>query len=337
MPAPECKDWHDWLSKPDLHRRFDYWAWKPQDRPRSEQRLGERMYTTACLLWTALHDHYVGTQLNERYPNWSAVAHYYSMVHALRLLWFVLYGSFPTGHSAMAKALTGASSARADWGPDTIPARDEARISLAALQGAIGDGLGKPRLGGRLAGIGGAFAAAIKLREDSNYESLILAHQYFHQSKSPGFINVREEFARATTHMASANKVVLQFADCLLPAAFADDREWFCPRTEFQPGELMALVLSYLDVKIQTCHAGWGTSGNAVEEWVSNLPYLRARIAGGLALGNAARLTDYCRFANFEMKREILEDFRDKITSLERAVSSARASCEDEEAATSGS
>src|SRR5262249_17130442 len=153
--------------------------------------LGERLYVIACLLWTALHDRQVAKQRQTDTPNWSAIAAYYSMVHALRLVWFVLYGSYPTGHRPMADALSGRSGERANWGPEEGVPEGTARVTFPALQSAIVEGFGCPALADRLKAVGSVFGAAIDLREDSNYESLILAHQYFHRSASPDFINVQ--------------------------------------------------------------------------------------------------------------------------------------------------
>jgi hypothetical protein len=82
LPDP----WTDWATKPELHGPFNYWRWKEEKVEESEQRLGERLYVTACLLWTALYDRHIAQEFQADTPNWSAVAAYYSMVHALRLV-----------------------------------------------------------------------------------------------------------------------------------------------------------------------------------------------------------------------------------------------------------
>jgi hypothetical protein len=192
-PPTLCMNWREWAEKPNLHPPFNYWRWDERNHDTSIQRLGERIYVGACLLWTSLHDRHIGNRLASSYPNWATVCYYYSIVHALRLLWFFLYGSYPTSHSAMAKVLSTEQGTRANWGRDTGVPPGKAVICSSALKGAIAEGLGQPTLAARLPEVGTVFASAIRLREDSNYESLILAHQYIHRSMSrgtPGWIDV---------------------------------------------------------------------------------------------------------------------------------------------------
>ena len=214
MPQrPECNNWNEWEAEPDLHPPFHYWRWDSTQPQRSEQRLGQRIYISACLLWTALHDRLVGRRLADRYPNWSVICSYYSMVHSLRLVWFVLYGGFPTSHVPLGEAMAGQRSTAADWKPSGF-GQGRARLSTVALTGAIRDGLGNADLANRVAMVGRVFCAAATLRNDSNYESLILAHQYRHGTpgnEPDGFVSVEREFRRVYEVMRRAQDVVLEF------------------------------------------------------------------------------------------------------------------------------
>ena len=119
-PEP-CRDWHEWADIPDQHPDFSYWRWDDEDSQASEQRLGERLYIMACLLWSSLHDYCLARRFTDSYPNWSAICSYYSMVHALRLFWLLAYGSYPTGHKQMADRLTSSiNGTRANWQRDTL-------------------------------------------------------------------------------------------------------------------------------------------------------------------------------------------------------------------------
>ena len=132
-----CVNWHDWERCADCHDPFHYWRWNDQVQHISKQRLGERVYTCACLLWTALHDRRLGQRLLSQNPNWSAVCNYYSMVHSLRLFWFVLYGSYPTGHSQLAQGLR-SGGARANWSIERLRPGGK-RLSAPAFQSVLQD------------------------------------------------------------------------------------------------------------------------------------------------------------------------------------------------------
>lgn len=319
---PDCEDWNDWRTQPELHRPFHYWQWDGENPDGSEQRLGERLYTTSCLLWAALHDRHIGERLQARNPNWSAVASYYSMVHALRLLWFLLYGSYPTGHTAMAHALAGRRGVKANWGREEGVPEGDTAIARSALQGAIREGLGEAGLADRLPSIGGIFGAAIRLREDSNYESLILAHQYFHGSASQGFVNVQEEFTRATEAMLSANLTVLRFTADALLAAFHPERQWFCPSGVFRAADLLQLLVGYVGAKVESCYEGWEEPPATRSNWAERLGPLAGHLGAASfhAAGEAGKLMRFARFSAFDMKRGIMREFRGKIDGLVDAL-----------------
>jgi hypothetical protein len=320
--APDCEDWNDWRTQPDSHLPFQYWQWDGNNPAGSEQLLGERLYTTSCLLWTALHDRHIGEQLKARNPNWSAVASYYSMVHALRLLWFILYGSYPTGHSAMSHALAGRRGVKPNWGREEGVPPGESAITRSALQGAIRDGLGEADLAERLPSIGGIFGAAIRLREDSNYESLILAHQYSHGSASQDFVNVQEEFTRATDSMLSANHTVLRFTVDVLLAAFKPDRQWFCPTVAYPASDLLQLVVAYVGAKIRSCYDEWDEPEVSRSNWAGSFGPMAGLLdtASFHASGEAGKLLRFARFSTFEMKRGVMREFRVKINDLVNAL-----------------
>lgn len=327
MPQrPECNNWSEWEAEPDLHPPFHYWRWNSTQPQRSEQRLGQRIYISACLLWTALHDRLVGKGLVDRYPNWSAICSYYSMVHALRLVWFVLYGSFPTRHTPLGEAMAGTRCIDADWSHGDLE-RGGARLSADALKGAIRDGLGDADLADRVATIGRVFCDAVKLREDANYESLILAHQYRHGMpgyEPDGFVSVEREFGRVYEVLSRAQSVVLDFTSGVVRAAFADEREWFCPREDYAGQQLFALLQWHVQIKIEHAYERWQPQGGSAEWWTA-LPGIEPPPSGETPawpppLPELARSTD---FEVFSMKRGIMTDFQDKIARLEVALRGA--------------
>lgn len=197
-----CVDWHDWERCRQCHSPFHYWRWFDLDPETSKQRLGERVYICACLFWTALHDRRLGQRLLNQNPNWSAVCNYYSMVHSLRLFWLALYGSYPKGHSDLAKGLQcGRPGARADWTIELLEPGKK-RLSGPAFQALLQDQFNAAVLATQVPLIGAMFDAARNLRNDSNYESLILAHQYSHDWVE---VNIPVEMTRTARVMSNAS------------------------------------------------------------------------------------------------------------------------------------
>jgi hypothetical protein len=219
----------------------------------------------------------------------------------------------------MAQALKGDRATKADWGrrEGGVPPGGCA-ITRSALQGAIRDGLGDAALAERLPAIGSVFGAAIKLREDSNYESLILAHQYSHGSASQDFVNVQEEFARATELMSAANLLVLQYTVDVLLAAFRPDSEWFCPSISYHASDLLQLVAAYVGDKVRSYYDQWGDPPSSRTNWGEHLGPLSGLVEAASfdAAGDAVTLTRHAQFSTFDMKRGIMRVFRQKIDGL---------------------
>jgi hypothetical protein len=167
------------------------------------------------------------------------------MVHSIRLVWFALYGSYPTGHSEMGRVLTGGDVVP-DWAHGGLK-KGNARISACALKGAIAEGLNREDLPDRLCCIGSVFFKAGKLRNDSNYESLLLAHQYCHRISrdwdGTGVDVARSEFQKAGECIHTAMTRVHQFVVELLLASFDDANDWYCPRDKWDGTSLLATVL----------------------------------------------------------------------------------------------
>ncbi len=327
---PKCTSWRDWEQSPSLHGPFQYWRWRGDDPITSKQRLGERIYIIACLLWSSLHDTRFANELKGRYPNWSAISSYYGMVHALRLIWFVLYGSYPQMHRPIREALCPNGAAPVDWQREVLDGR-KVKIASEALCGAMESGLHRSDLAERLGEVGVIVEKAAKLRNDSNYESLLLAHQYHHcrggfaDPSTTDFVNVREEFARATDSMSSANRSVLTLTADVLVAAFDNKAAWFCPRGEFSGDDLFELLLWYVLAKIESCHRQLETcDGDLIADWCQGLPELEKGLRSLPArTGAYAELGPHIRFELFELKRGIMEGFREKVRNLRQSVDGA--------------
>jgi hypothetical protein len=224
----------------------------------------------------------------------------------------------------MAKVLSGRSGERANWAWERGIPEGKTKVTLSALQSAIREGFGRSDLADRLKAVGNVFGTAIKLREDSNYESLILAHQYFHSSETLGFINVQELFVKATAAMLNANQIVLQFVSDLLLASFKDDPPWYCPHAAFAASNLLELTLGYVRRKFVTWNAQQESKSLFEADWAAGLDGLEGRLAKLSQKEDPAvrSLLRYARFGEFEMKRGIMSEFRDKVDRLECVVRS---------------
>ena len=68
--------------------------------------------------------------------------------------------------------------------------------------------------------MGEMFDFARTLRNDSNYESLILAHQYFHGNYE---VNIPDEMMRTARTMSKASLLVLRYMTQIIECVFQDD------------------------------------------------------------------------------------------------------------------
>lgn len=317
---PRCHDWNQWKTDPAGHAPFHYWRWDELEPTRSTARLGQRMYTTACLLWASMHDAGGGKRLAQEHPNWSAISHYYSMVHSLRLAWFVLYGGYPTGHANLVKPFTGTESAVANWAHGDLRA-GTANIYRDALHGAIRAGLGNAALADELPTVGKIFEVSRKLREDANYESLLLAHQYYHRAARPtmsGDVDVKREFTDARGALEEAAIRVHTFTGKLLLTVFDDEKQWFCPRARYSASSLRRFVSDDVDTLIET--ASRESAPLAPFDWWEG-PFRDVKCRPGQSTQSAeVTLGEHRQLDAFHVKRTVMQKFGDKVASLRREL-----------------
>lgn len=320
QPKHPCKDWRDWDREDtkQYHAPHHYWRWDASNEALSTARLGQRMYTTACLLWATMHDAGLGARLASEHPNWSAICSYYSMVHALRMTWFVLYGGYPTGHHEMVRPFLGNQPARPDWEHGDLQSA-RANIYNSALAGAIREGLRAPELAEELPIVGGLLDCARKLRDDANYESLLLAHQYLHWSPrptNPSDVDVTEQFSLARDALAEAASRAQGFACRILLAAFRDELAWFAPRDVFVPHGLLGFTAHEVDELIELATPR-SRPLRRFEWWEGPFREIGARATlDGETEDAVRRLSEHRRFDLFGVKKSVMEQFRDKVSAL---------------------
>jgi hypothetical protein len=197
-------------------RSISYWC---------DQHEPERFYISFCLFFSAIQDWALGQrELRCQNLNWSATCSYYSLVHAGRVITFLALGDFPKSHFNLRALFSATHEARSDFvrpGADGYPfnwlrgfrggaagrgraqSADPPRWPLVELRRMIVQYLlrvGVSSADERLRRFGYLFSTAAPLRSDSNYEALLIAHEYRHVSMSSAF----EDLARCMNSAAES-------------------------------------------------------------------------------------------------------------------------------------
>lgn len=162
-----------------------YWA-------ENDERRAQRFYVLLCLALTSIHDRFIAGEERQRGNlNWAATMAYYSIVHAARCLCFQGLGNFHTDHGAVASFLRDRACAPFDWLHTFVTGerlrRDGERISDAfqTLSTHLTNLLGARSIDADLRTVGELLDAARPLRNDANYEALLIAHEQHHAIVEP--------------------------------------------------------------------------------------------------------------------------------------------------------
>jgi len=177
----------------------------------SQDRILQRFYVAFCLLVSAIQDAMLGLREMELETlNWSATCSYYSLVHQGRFLAFLGIGDFPKSHERLGRLyrgdsapVTGRDGMPFDWlsrfarvgGTEALARRswdqylDIVRRYLVALD--IDD------VPTRLTSFSQTLSVAKELRNDSNYEGLLIAHEYDHPIVTPAFRSLANAMGEA--------------------------------------------------------------------------------------------------------------------------------------------
>ena len=169
----------------------------------NERNRDQKFYTAFCILVSACSDYATGATLQrDNKLNWACTALYYSLVHAARLISFVETGDFPTSHSELSKLFSGGEFVRKPrdtWVKRTLqPFAREQGFQVEAADHfnliSVPDGIRKY--------MGDKLEIARKLRNDANYEGLLISHEYNH-------VKVAESFNRLAFASQLASRMFL--------------------------------------------------------------------------------------------------------------------------------
>jgi hypothetical protein len=237
--------------------------------------------------------------------NWAATSLYYSIVHSARLVIFLVYGDFPTSHAKLPKCFDGTALVTTNWlsrflGEAGLPSdkrtgaevnseqmvlfwtRMEMADSVRALQK-----------------IATALRCSKELRNENNYESLLIAHEYRHT----GLTGL---FARLATAMRTlANKTASIGAHC-----FAT---YMTTRTA---GE-QTFIVRYCRKRILEPIREWHSEAaqREVQTILGDMLRLNTTDEAGADQIDVVTSRTY-----FNEKDGLLSDFQSKIIALERSV-----------------
>jgi hypothetical protein len=166
--------------------------WEASDEGRSQ-----KLYAGFCEFASSVVDYCEGRRLLDQGRNssgrlnWSATASYYSLVHSGRFLLFMAVGDFPTIHSRLARCFDQENRAPepTDW-LTKFPALDYRFGPMATRYSTDVDfqrvhDFWAPFLAGNeatnfLVWFGTVLDRVIDLRNENNYEAILIAHEYRH-------------------------------------------------------------------------------------------------------------------------------------------------------------
>lgn len=184
----------------------------------------QRFYVAFCLLMSSIQDSLLGLkEQGSANLNWSATCSYYALVHAGRLLTFIALGDYPKSHAELRRVvgITGQHPRRRprardgfpfDWlrgfsveaspgspqnEPSAAPPSAGGSIDLREALVQYWTDTGVERAAERLNRFGAVLEAAGELRNDSNYEALLIAHEYEHVTMTSAFECLARDMAAA--------------------------------------------------------------------------------------------------------------------------------------------
>jgi len=205
-------------TEPALQASRHFWA-------QSDATRAQRFYVSFCLLVAAVQDTFLGRYEHQRSNlNWSATCSYYGLVHAGRLFTFLALGDYPTQHNGLRLLLSNGTPVGKriernkmfvfDWlgkftkstaqtDPHNRPLGHPAMNYRQCLDAMVDyySTIGVSEARERLLRFGKVLELAALLRNDSNYEALLIAHEYRHVTMTDGFDELAEALCGAGREM----------------------------------------------------------------------------------------------------------------------------------------
>jgi hypothetical protein len=264
--------------------------------------------------------------------NWSSTCSYYALVHAGRLLTFMSLGDFPTSHVGLrwligiterpprrlprardgfpfdwlrgfiVEASPGIRQNEANLAPPSPWGYQEFREAMVQYLTYTG----VDRAAERLHRFGAVLAAAAELRNDSNYEALLIAHEYEH-------VTMTSAFERLARDMVAAADSTLPFVEEAFTCFLRSD-----PDLESDRDGYMAFTREYLVRRLV----------QAVDRKLVRFDGLKKKLRQAVArIELPATDVDYHHLEHrvsrefFGAKARLMGEFQGRIEKLRRATS----------------
>jgi len=193
----------------------------------TQTRKAQRLYVSFCELAAAALDYAEGLSLLRRDArrqgaarlNWAGTAFYYSLVRSARFLIFTAVGDFPIKHNQLADAFSKSRSGTVstDWLRSFAPSptvRYATKVNLEEVVDYWARGASREEMEALFEWFADALSKAKALRNENNYEALLIAHKYQHSYLNDSFkqlANAMEEVAKAAlTAVIGSYRRVLQ-------------------------------------------------------------------------------------------------------------------------------
>jgi hypothetical protein len=169
----------------------------------------QRLYVSFCELASGALDYAEGLSLLRRDErrqgaarlNWAGTAFYYSLVHSARFLVFTAIGDFPTRHDKLAQVFGPADQGevQTNWLQSFASGQRGCSATLSQLSAfwaAGADDQRAVRIREHLGWFSEALMRARSLRNENNYEALLIAHEYKHEHLGTSFKLLAETMSR---------------------------------------------------------------------------------------------------------------------------------------------
>jgi hypothetical protein len=301
----------------------------------SEERRAQHFYVAFCLLMSSIQDALLGKrELKGGNLNWSATCSYYSMVHAGRLLFFLPFGDFPTQLDRLRSFLSpeeqpqrngprGRNPFPFNWlrdfastqSPRSTPhARHPSpSVSAATMVDWKAEiihylSMGILHADHRVNYFGRLIAAAATLRNDSNYEALLIAHEHRHDEMTLAFKELAKNMASAADHgVRIAIDAFKYFLD--------HDSNLSTNRDSYK-----SFVNSYAQLRIRQPIFKKLESSQACIELIRELDCYLALLVTAGSNSDFGELGVYVSMNRFDGKTGRMRKFRNKVDALEELI-----------------
>jgi uncharacterized protein YbcV (DUF1398 family) len=286
----------------------------------NQDKICQRFYLAFCLLTSGIQDTFLGLYERDRQNlNWSVACSYYGLMHCGRLLSFMAFGDFPMQHNRLPELFNftlspGSKPYKAfNWlckfdsnfsqNPGQ-PLSDYQTCMIDYLEEA-----GVSNVQSRLKTYGTILKSAKDLRNDVNYESLLIAHEYRHVSMS-------FEFRR----LANAMTQGAEYSLGLSRDAFTSFLQYeYDQKMNSESLNFRAFLTEYLQFRIQNAISN-KLNGN--QRLVERLNDFISELTPSKAVGGYHEIEDIVSRNVFDGKSQLMRDFSTRVDKLARATTS---------------